>query len=94
MHKFFYNIYKNSSNGKIKYRIMGDGRWIIYGYSDHYESKYLPELKSLIDEKNFIIIMSDLNDICYTYYPCYPIIIISLLLSVFTFGLSLLLPWY
>ena len=87
---FHFLIPKNTSSKII---IKPKGPYFINGMSKRYSTKFPKGLENYLKEEEYILIIDEVNDILHTYWSCPPALCIGYLLCLFTFGLSLLIPF-
>jgi len=69
------------------------GPFFLNGFSKKYSSRYESSLGELISQQEFIGIIDDLNEKIESHWPCLCSMIFGYIMAIFTFGLSLLIPW-
>lgn len=69
------------------------GPFFLNGFSKKYSSRYDNALQAFISQQEFIDIIDDLNEKIESHWPCLCSMLFGYLMAIFTFGLSLLIPW-
>ncbi len=69
------------------------GPFFINGLSRRYSAKYDQALTSFISKEEFLDIADDINDKLESYWPCLCSILFGYFMAIFTFGISVLIPW-
>lgn len=70
------------------------GSSFINGSCSKYDDTMPSDISNYIDDQTYDIMMDRINGVGSSYWPCGPSVLIGTVCCPFTFGLSLLIPWY